>query len=120
MISTGPAGDPRHDAADAAVGVLQQADELRAGADLDVAGGQHGDRDGVHDRPAGLVALDPGHAGAAMSGLEALGEAAVGRTVERRAQVGQAPHGVRTLLGQEPRHRSGSTSPAPAATVSAA
>jgi hypothetical protein len=91
-------------AADAPGGVLQQAAKPGAGADRDVRGGEDGDGDRLHDRPAGLVAADPGHAGLAVRGLQALDKGAVGRAVEGRAEVGEAAHSGRAFLGHQPGH----------------
>ncbi len=56
--------------------------------------GAHRGDDRLHDRRAGAVAADPGDAGAAVGGLQALHEAAALGAVERRAERGQAAHGA--------------------------
>ena len=91
-------------AAHAAVGVLQRARDAGAGAHLDVGRGHGGGGDGAHDLAAGLVALHPGDAGAAVGGLQALHEAAAVVAVEGDAQRGEAADGVRPFAGEQKRH----------------
>ena len=64
-------------------------------------GGGHG----AHDLAAGLVALDAGDAGAAVGGLQALYEMALGITIERRAEGGQTTDSGRAFAGKKFRHR---------------
>ncbi len=88
-------------AAHTTFGVGQQGPSAGLVTDLDLAAGDSEGADRLHDRPSGLVALDPGHAGAAVGGFQALGEAAGGVAVEGRAEIGQAAHRLRAFAGQE-------------------
>ena len=89
-------------AASGAVAQAQQAAQAAARPHLDVARGEGGGDHRVHDRAPGLVALHAGDACPAVGGFQALGEAAVRRPVEGRAEVGQPTHRGGALLGQQP------------------
>ncbi len=73
--------------------VLQEGVQANILADLHVRRG-HGPGDhGLHDRPAGAVALDPGDAGVGMGGLKAEGEMAGLVAVEGGSSRHQAVYG---------------------------
>ncbi len=86
-------------------GVAQQGQDPGLGADLDKRRGHCRGGHGAHDLAAGLVALDPGHAGAAVGGLEALDEVARRVPVEGRAEGGQGANGGGAFAGEQLRHR---------------
>jgi hypothetical protein len=91
-------------AADASLGVAQQAAQPAAGAHLYVARRQGGGDHRVHDRAAGLVALHPRHARARVRRFEAGGELAIGAAVKRRAERGQVADGLGPFLRQDRGH----------------
>ncbi len=90
-------------AAHATVLILQQS-QGAALTEQNVPGRFGGVDHRLHDGLAGLVALDPRHAGPRVGRLQALHEPAAGLAVEGRAQGRQTLNGGRTLAGKEARH----------------